>query len=160
MGRGLPGAPQVIIGVTLVIILINLSNAILRRGNEGYSEGSALDLSSDLGSLTRASYNFRVFEFFLWLCGFLFAWWVGGILVASTLFVIGYMRVRGSESLRMTTAYVCCDWLFDLFRIRPRVPYSLAGVINQDDIPRTQRNHSHDIVSVRLGNILANIKMV
>ena len=66
--------PQVIIGVTLVIILINLSNAILRRGNEGYSEGSALDLSSDLGSLTRASYNFRVFEFFLWLCGFLFAW--------------------------------------------------------------------------------------
>ena len=100
------GAPQVIIGVTLVIILINLSNAILRRGNEGYSEGSALDLSSDLGSLTRASYNFRVFEFFLWLCGFLFAWWVGGILVASTLFVIGYMRVRGNESFRMTTAYV------------------------------------------------------
>ncbi|MBE57914.1 MAG: hypothetical protein CMD66_00535 [Gammaproteobacteria bacterium] len=100
------GAPQVIILITLVIISITLSNAILRRGNAGYFEGSALDLSSDLGSLTRTSYNFRVLEFFLWLCGFLFAWWVGGILVASALFVIGYMRVRGDESLRMTTAYV------------------------------------------------------
>ena len=100
------GAPQVIMVITLVIILITLSNAIFRRGNAGYSEGSALDLSSDLGNLTRTSYNFRVLEFFLWLCGFLFAWWVGGILVAAALFVIGYMRVRGDESLRMTTAYV------------------------------------------------------
>ena len=100
------GAPQVIMIITLVIILITLSNAIFRRGNAGYSEGSALDLSSDLGNLTRTSYNFRVLEFFLWLCGFLFAWWVGGILVAAALFVIGYMRVRGDESLRMTTAYV------------------------------------------------------
>jgi hypothetical protein len=65
-----------------------------------------LDLSSDLGSLTRRSYNFRVFEFFLWLCGFLFAWWVGGILLATTFFVVGYMRVRGNESFGMTTAYV------------------------------------------------------
>lgn len=100
------GAPQVIVLITLIITLITLSNAIFRRGNADYSEGSALDLSSDLGSLTRTSYNIRVFEFFLWLCGFLFAWWVGGILLASTLFVVGYMRVRGNESLRMTTAYV------------------------------------------------------
>ena len=77
-----------------------------RRGLAGYSEGSALDLSSDLGGLSRGSYNLRVLEFFAWLCGFLFAWWVGGILLASTLFVIGYMRIRGSESVVMTTAYV------------------------------------------------------
>jgi len=100
------GAPQVIVLITLTITAITLINAIFRRGSAGYSEGSALDLSSDLGSLTRGSYNLRVFEFFAWLCGFIFTWWVGGILLASTLFVIGYMRFRGKESVVMTTAYV------------------------------------------------------
>ena len=100
------GAPQVIVLITLAITAITLTNAIFRRGLAGYSEGSALDLSSDLGGLSRGSYNLRVLEFFAWLCGFLFAWWVGGILLASTLFVIGYMRIRGSESVVMTTAYV------------------------------------------------------
>ena len=100
------GAPQVIVLITLAITAITLANAIFRRGLAGYSEGSALDLSSDLGGLSRGSYNLRVLEFFAWLSGFMFAWWVGGILLASTLFVIGYMRIRGSESVVMTTAYV------------------------------------------------------
>ena len=100
------GAPQVIVLITLVITVITVANAIFRRGLTGYSEGSALDLSSDLSGLSRGSYNLRVFEFFAWLCGFMFVWWVGGILLASTLFVIGYMRIRGSESVGMTAAYV------------------------------------------------------
>ena len=100
------GAPQVIVLITLAITVITLTNAIFRRGLAGYSEGSALDLSSDLGGLSRGSYNLRVLEFFAWLCGFMFVWWVGGILLASTLFVIGYMRIRGSESVVMTAAYI------------------------------------------------------
>ena len=99
------GAPQVIVLITLIITLITLSNAIFRRGNADYSEGSALDLSSDLGSLTRTSYNIRVFEF---SCGSVASCSRGGSEVSCwpALFVVGYMRVRGNESLRMTTAYV------------------------------------------------------
>jgi len=100
------GAPQVIVLITLSIISITLANAIFRRGNPNYSEGAALDLSSDLGGLSRITYNLRVFEFLLWLCGFLAVWWIGGILLAATLFVIGYMRIRGSESIGLTSAYV------------------------------------------------------
>ena len=57
------GAPQVIVLITLVITVITVANAIFRRGLTGYSEGSALDLSSDLSGLsgdpiTFASSNF------------------------------------------------------------------------------------------------------
>lgn len=100
------GAPQVIVLITLSITAITLANAIFRRGNLNYSEGAALDLSSDLGGLNRGTYNIRVFEFLLWLCGFLAVWWIGGILLAATAFVIGYMRIRGAESTGMTSAYV------------------------------------------------------
>ena len=37
---------------------------------------------------------------------FLVAWWIGGILLATTLFIVGYMRIRGTESSRMTLGYV------------------------------------------------------
>jgi hypothetical protein len=100
------GAPQVIVLVTLAITITTLGLSIFRRGITGYTEGAALDLASDLGDLGRRDYNLRVLEFFAWLCGFLFAWWVGGILVASTLFIVGYMRIRGAESSRMTLGYV------------------------------------------------------
>ena len=100
------GAPQVVLLVTLAITATTLGLSIFKRGVVGYVEGAALDLASDLGDLGRKAYNLRVLEFFTWLCGFLFAWWIGGILLATTLFIIGYMRIRGAESSRMTLAYV------------------------------------------------------
>ena len=100
------GAPQVIVWTTMIITLLTVALSIFKRRVSGYSEGSALDLSSDLGSLDRRSYNFRVLEFFLWLCGFIFAWWVGGILFAATTFIVGYMRIRGNETNLMTAVYV------------------------------------------------------
>jgi len=100
------GAPQVIVWVTLAITATTLGLSIFKRGVVGYLEGSALDLASDLGDLNRTNYNVRVFEFFLWLCGFLLVWWIGGILLAASLFIIGYMRIRGSESWRVTISYV------------------------------------------------------
>ena len=100
------GAPQVIVWITLAITATTLGLSIFKRGVLGYLEGSALDLTSDLGDLDRTNYNLRVFEFFLWLCGFLLVWWIGGILLAAALFIIGYMRIRGSESWRVTISYV------------------------------------------------------
>lgn len=100
------GAPQVIVWITLAITATTLGLSVFKRGVSGYFEGSALDLASDLGDLSRTDYNVRVLEFFLWLCGFLLVWWIGGILLAATLFIIGYMRIRGSESWRMTISYV------------------------------------------------------
>lgn len=100
------GAPQVIVWITLAITASTLGLSIFKRGVVGYLEGSALDLTSDLGDLDRTNYNLRVFEFFLWLCGFLLVWWIGGILLAAALFIIGYMRIRGSESWRVTISYV------------------------------------------------------
>jgi hypothetical protein len=100
------GAPQVIVWITLAITATTLGLSIFKRGVLGYLEGSALDLTSDLGDLNRTNYNLRVFEFFLWLCGFLLVWWIGGILLAAALFIIGYMRIRGSESWRVTISYV------------------------------------------------------
>lgn len=99
-------APQVILLVTLAITATTLGLSIFKRGVVGYVEGAALDLASDLGNLGRRVYNLRVLEFFTWLCGFLVAWWIGGILLATTLFIVGYMRIRGAESSRMTLGYV------------------------------------------------------
>jgi hypothetical protein len=104
--EGAQGAPQVILLVTLAITATTLCLSIFKRGVVGYVEGAALDLASDLGDLGRRAYNLRVLEFLVWLCGFLFAWWIGGILLASTLFIVGYMRIRGTESSRMTLGYV------------------------------------------------------
>jgi type IV secretory pathway VirB2 component (pilin) len=100
------GAPQVIVWITLAITATTLGLSIFKRGVVGYLEGSALDLTSDLGDLNRTNYNLRVLEFFLWLCGFLLVWWIGGILLAASLFIVGYMRIRGSESWRVTISYV------------------------------------------------------
>jgi hypothetical protein len=100
------GAPQVIVWITLAVTATTLGLSIFKRGVVGYLEGSALDLTSDLGDLNRTNYNLRVLEFFLWLCGFLLVWWIGGILLAAALFIIGYMRIRGSESWRVTISYV------------------------------------------------------
>ena len=100
------GAPQVILLVTLAITATTLGLSIFKRGVVGYVEGAALDLASDLGNLGRRVYNLRVLEFFTWLCGFLVVWWIGGILLATTLFIVGYMRIRGAESSRMTLGYV------------------------------------------------------
>ena len=100
------GAPQIIVAMTLGFVLITTTLGIFKRRIEGYSEGSALDLGSDLGGLSRSLYNRRVFEFFLWLCGFLVVWWIGGILLASAAFIMGYMYLSGSESIRTTSVYM------------------------------------------------------
>jgi len=72
------GAPQVIVWITLAITASTLGLSIFKRGVVGYLEGSALDLTSDLGDLDRTN---TTCVYLSSSCGYADSFWSGGLAV-------------------------------------------------------------------------------
>ncbi|MEK9677475.1 MAG: tripartite tricarboxylate transporter permease [Rhodospirillaceae bacterium] len=71
-----------------------------------------LDIKADYGELTAAKIYARVGVYFGWCVGYLAAALLIGLLPALIFFMIGYLRLVGRESWRMTLAVSMPMWAF------------------------------------------------
>jgi len=99
------GAPQIVVGATLLFVTVSLLWAVMTRRYSDGKQGMVLDLVADMGEMTRSAVNIRAVSFLAWLMGFVAMWAFAGILVAALVFVVAYMRVQAQERWRLISGY-------------------------------------------------------
>ena len=85
---------------------VNDSDATKKKSNET----PHFDITADYGDLSTKAILQRASVYFAWCFGFFLAALVIGILPAMLVFLIGYIRVQGRESWKMTSLVAGITW--------------------------------------------------
>lgn len=113
--------PQVVGGLSLVLAIFSLLNAVFRRTTSSAKTGTGrlevqgkihMDLASDTGHLSRRTVILRAAIFFGWFLAFMASMATIGLLPTVPLFVVAYMRLENKEPWKLVLAQALCLTLF------------------------------------------------
>jgi len=88
-------------------------------------EGQHLDLTTDFGDLSRSQIRWRAFGYFAWCIGFFAGAQIIGLLPATIIFMVSYIRFHGRESWAMALSVSVPIWIgvYVLFHQVLHVPW-------------------------------------